>query len=70
MILLITCAFSVGTTISLWKANRQMNENSVKFRMIRQYYPVVARWADKTYHREPEKVQQQIEQQELHSEVK
>jgi len=53
MILLITCAFSVGTTITLWKENRKIRENSIKFRMIRQGFPKAARWADTAYYKYP-----------------
>jgi hypothetical protein len=31
-----------------------MKENDIKFRMIRQSIPEAARWADTTYHRNPE----------------
>ena len=60
MILLIICAFSVGVAISTWKENRKLNENSVKFRMIRQSYSNITHWADTTYHRNPEAIERII----------
>ncbi len=65
MILLITCAFLVGIVISLWKENRTLSENSVKFRMIRQAYPKVTRWADMTYHQNPVAIKQMIDSLEV-----
>lgn len=57
-VLLLTCAISIGTSISLWKENRFRNENSIKFRMVWQNYPGIAHWADTTYHRDPEAMKQ------------
>ncbi|WP_276348840.1 hypothetical protein [Daejeonella sp. JGW-45] len=53
IILLISCALSVGIAISLWKENRKLNDNSVKFRMIRQSYPNISHWADTIYNHDP-----------------
>ncbi|MXV14015.1 hypothetical protein [Hufsiella ginkgonis] len=53
-IILLVCAISVGVAVAMWKENYQMNENSVKFRMIRQTKPSVAYWADTTYFRDRE----------------
>jgi hypothetical protein len=33
-----------------------MKENDIKFRMIRQSIPETARWADTTYHQDPEAI--------------
>lgn len=54
VIMFIMSAMAIGSAFSLWKDNGRMNENSVKFRMIRQGYPNVAYWADTTYYEDPE----------------
>lgn len=56
IVLLLMSALSVGIAISMWKENGTLNDNSVKFRVIRQGYPNVAYWADTTYHRDPEMI--------------
>lgn len=61
MILLIVCAISVGITISMWKENRKLNENSVKYRMMRQVYPKVTRWVDSTYYKNPGAVERWLD---------
>ncbi|HXI01445.1 MAG TPA: hypothetical protein VNI52_14345 [Sphingobacteriaceae bacterium] len=52
----------------MWKENGRLNENSVKFRIIRQGYPDVGHWADTVYHRDPEGIElfvQKIEAEQL-----
>ncbi|MDP2414288.1 hypothetical protein [Daejeonella sp.] len=56
VILILVSSISAGVAISIWKDNGRMNENSVKFRMIRQSHPDVAYWADTVYHRNPESI--------------
>lgn len=57
VVLLLMSAMAVGIAVSMWKENRRLNENSVKFRVIRQGHPDVAYWADTTYYRDPEAVE-------------
>lgn len=54
MMLLIITAISVGLCGYLWTENSRMQANDIKFRMIRQVYPVQANWADKYYNDNPE----------------
>lgn len=61
MILVLVSAISGGIAINMWKDNSRMNENSVKFRMIRQSYPDIAWWADTMYHRSPESMKRVTE---------
>ncbi|MBC8033804.1 MAG: hypothetical protein H7Y03_06640 [Chitinophagaceae bacterium] len=56
IVLLLVCCMAVGIAVSMWNENGRLNENSVKFRIIRQGYPNVAYWADATYHRDPEMI--------------
>lgn len=56
VVLLLICAMAVGIAVSMWKENGRLDENSVKFRVIKQGYPDVAYWADSTYHRDPEAI--------------
>lgn len=65
MILLIICAFSVGIAINLWKENRKLNENSVKYRMMRQVYPKATRRVDSIYSTNPALVEQWVDSLEL-----
>lgn len=57
VVLLLVSAMVMGISVSMWTENGRLNENSVKFRVIRQGYPNVAYWADTTYHRDPEEIQ-------------
>lgn len=57
-ILVLACTVSVDIAISTWRENHRMNENSVKFRMIRQNFPKIAYWADTVYHQNPEAMKQ------------
>ena len=56
IVLLLVSAMAVGIAGSMWKENGRLNENSVKFRVIRQGYPNIAYWADTTYQRDPEMI--------------
>jgi hypothetical protein len=62
VISLLVSAMTVGIALSMWKENGRLDENSVKFRVIRQGYPDVAYWADTLYYRKPEEIKQFIEQ--------
>ena len=61
VVLLLVSAMAVGIAGSMWKENGRLNENSVKFRIIRQGHPNVAYWADTIYHRDPPGTKQFIE---------
>ena len=56
VVLLVVCAMAIGIAVSMWKENGRLNENSVKFRIIRQGHPNIAYWADTTFHRDPETI--------------
>lgn len=62
VVLLLVCAMCVGMAVSMWNENARLNENSVKFRIIRQGYPSTAYWADTLYHKNPEEITDLIEQ--------
>jgi hypothetical protein len=59
---LLVCVMTVSIAVSIWKENGRLDENSVKFRIIRQGYPNVAYWADTLYYHKPEETKQFIEQ--------
>lgn len=48
-LLLIFVALSTGLGIYLWTANNRLEANDIKFRMIRQVYPVQANEVDSEY---------------------
>lgn len=52
--LLLVAALTVGLSFSLYRDNTRLKDNDIKFRMIKQSIPETARWADTTYHRNPE----------------
>ncbi|HEX8547212.1 MAG TPA: hypothetical protein VF691_09640 [Cytophagaceae bacterium] len=57
VVLLLVSAMAVGIAVSMWKENGRLNENSVKFRMIRLIYPEVAYWADTVYYKNPDEIE-------------
>jgi hypothetical protein len=68
MMLLLVAALSVGLSFGLYRENTRMKENDIKFRMIRQSIPETAKWADTTYHRNPEateKILKRLEEEQL-----
>ncbi|MXV16540.1 hypothetical protein [Hufsiella ginkgonis] len=67
--MILLTVLSVGLMVTSWIDNRKMTDNSVKFRMIRQYYPVAARWANKEYHRNPEMATKNVDRLEAKQEA-
>ncbi|MEJ7692692.1 hypothetical protein [Daejeonella sp.] len=68
IILLIVTSIAVGTSLNLWSENERMQENDVKFRMVRQTNPDVAYRTDTLYHHNPEDMEaktKQLEAQQL-----
>ena len=66
--LLLIAAITVGLSFSLYRDNTRMKENDINFLMIRQSIPEAAKWADTTYHRNPEtteKVLKKLEAEQL-----
>jgi len=54
MMLLIITAICAGLCGYLWTENNRMQANDIKFRMIRQVYPIQGNWADSYYSKNPE----------------
>jgi hypothetical protein len=54
VILLIVTAISTGLNAHLWVENNRLRANDIKFRMIRQAYPVQANWAEQHYFNNPD----------------
>jgi hypothetical protein len=54
MMLLIITAICTGLCGYLWTENSRMQANDIKFRMIRQVYPIQGNWADSYYSKNPE----------------
>ncbi|MES2455012.1 MAG: hypothetical protein V4594_05715 [Bacteroidota bacterium] len=50
-------ALSIGTALHLWNENGQISESDIKFRMVRQTNPNVARTIDTLYYQNPEKME-------------
>jgi hypothetical protein len=49
MMLLIVTAISSGLCAHFWVENNRLAANDIKFRAIRQIYPIPAKWADNYY---------------------
>lgn len=54
VILLIVTAISTGLNAHLWVENNRLQANDIKFRMLRQAYPVQANWAEQHYFNSPD----------------
>lgn len=54
VILLTVTAVSTGLNAHLWVENNRLQPNDIKFRMIRQAYPVQANWAEQHYFNNPD----------------
>jgi hypothetical protein len=54
VILLIVTAISAGLNAHLWVENTRLQANDIKFRMLRQAYPVQANWAEQHYFNNPD----------------
>ncbi|OKL39992.1 hypothetical protein [Pontibacter flavimaris] len=59
--LLLATAVSVGLCFSLHQENSRLQENSIKYEMLKQAYPEVALWADSTYRSDPEGAEKYVE---------
>jgi len=54
VILLVVTAVSTGLNAHLWVENNRLQANDIKFRMIRQTYPIQANWAEQHYFNNPD----------------
>lgn len=54
-VLLLVAVLS-GITFVQWRENGKLRANDVKFRLMRQFYPMAAFWADTAYRHRPEKM--------------
>ncbi len=54
VILLVVTAVSTGLNAHLWVENNRLQANDIKFRMLRQGYPVQANWAEQHYFNNPD----------------
>jgi len=59
--LLIITAISVGLSGYLWTGKSRIQANDIKFRAIRQVYPIQANWADNYYAQHPEAMKDKTE---------
>lgn len=58
IVCLVVNAISAGLCFSLYRENSRLQENNMKYRMIRQAHPETAQWADSAYIHAPEEVKQ------------
>ena len=62
MMLLLVTAISSGLCAHLWVENNRLEANDIKFRAIRQVYPIPAKWADNYYTTNPKSMADATEQ--------
>jgi hypothetical protein len=62
MMLLIVSAVSTGLCAHLWVENNRLKANDIKFRAIRQVYPIPAKWADDYFAKNPKEMADATEQ--------
>jgi hypothetical protein len=62
MMLLIVTAVGTGLCAHFWVENNRLAANDIKFRAIRQVYPIPAKWADDYYAKNPKAMEDVIEQ--------
>ena len=68
--LLLISALAVGLSFGLYRENTKLKENDIKFRMIRQSIPEVARWADTIYNRDPAATERTLKRLEAEQNIK
>ncbi|SEL30793.1 hypothetical protein [Parapedobacter koreensis] len=68
---IILCAFSIAVAvlINLWQRNGELRASSIKYRMVRQYYPGAAAWAERTYMANPDSARMDVERLEAEQEA-
>jgi Cu2+-containing amine oxidase len=59
----------IEESFGLIRENNRLQENDIKFRMIRQSIPEAARWADTTYHNNPVEVEKMVKRLDLGHEM-
>lgn len=59
--LLLATTVSVGLCFSMFREKSRLQENSIKYEMLKHAYPEVALWADSTYHLNPEEAERSME---------
>jgi len=61
IVCLMVTAISAGLCLSLYRENSRLQENDMKYRMIRQAYPKAVHWADSAYNQNPEEAKNWLE---------
>ncbi|MCT1526117.1 hypothetical protein [Sphingobacterium hotanense] len=68
IILLAFCSV-MAISINLWHRNGELSANSVRYRMVRQYYPEVAAWVERKYKQDPDAIKTEVERLEAEQEA-
>ena len=64
IVLLLLISIVSGLYYSLYRENRRLHDNDVKFRMVRQNLPIATRWIDSAFYHDPQGAERDIEKQE------
>lgn len=64
IVLLLVTSIVSGLYYSLYRENRRLHDNDVKFRMVRQNLPIATRWIDSTFSLDPENEEKAVENKE------
>ncbi|WP_257670002.1 hypothetical protein [Parapedobacter tibetensis] len=60
-LLLAAFAATLAVAFHLWQRNGELQANDVKYRMVRQYYPTAAAWAERAYTANPDSARMDVE---------
>jgi hypothetical protein len=59
-------AISLSCMVGLYVRNQEFRDQTIQLRMIPLQHPDIATWADTTYYRNPEKMEEIVKHQEAH----
>lgn len=68
-LLLAAFAATLSVAFHLWQRNGELQASNVKYRMVRQYYPGAAAWAERTYMANPDSARVDVERLEAEQEA-
>lgn len=68
-IILLAFFAALATAVTFWQGNRELSAHSVKYRLVRQYYPEVAAWTERQYIQSPDAAKKEVERMEAEQEA-
>ncbi|MFC3196259.1 hypothetical protein ACFOET_01405 [Parapedobacter deserti] len=68
-LLLLAFAAALAIAINLRQRNSELSAHSVRYRLVRQYYPNAATWTERKYARAPDSARMEVERLEAEQEA-